>query len=268
MAINRTFEAAMLILLSPSKTMASDSPSVNFQPREPEFMKDAELLMSGLQKLDVSEIETLMKVSTAVAGEAHDRCSKWNVPFTTENSKPAAYGFKGAVYTGLDSRSWSAKEMDFAQKHIRILSGLYGVLGPKDLMQPYRLEMGLKWPNTAETKNLYAFWGDKLQQSLNKEANGLIVNLASNEYSKAALLKTMDNRVITPVFKDLIKGEYKALMAYAKEARGTMAKYIVQNRITNPEEMKGFDGMGYRWDASLSSDNTWLFTRDKNSIVA
>jgi hypothetical protein len=248
--------------------MASDSPPVNFQPKVPKFLKDAEFLMSGLQKLDVPEIESLMKVSTAVAGAAHDRCSKWNVPFTTKNSKPAAYGFKGAVYTGLDSRSWSAKEMDFAQNHVRILSGLYGILGPKDLMQPYRLEMGLKWPNTEENKNLYTFWGDRLQKMLNQEANGLIVNLASNEYSKAALLKSMDNRIITPVFKDLVKGEYKALMAYAKEARGTMAKYIVQNRITDPEEMKGFDGMGYRWDASMSIGNTWLFTRDKNSIAS
>lgn len=268
MAIAPTFDAAMLVLLSPSKTMASDAPSVQFEPSQPVFLQRAELLMSTLKKMGIGEIEALMKVSRSIAEDVQERCSKWSVPFTEENAMPAAYGFKGAVYTGLDTRSWTTEDMEFAQGHLRILSGLYGLLGPKDYMQPYRLEMGLKWPNTPENKNLYSFWGSELQLQINQQSQGLIVDLASQEYSKAAQLKSINQRVITPVFKDLVKGEYKALMAYAKQARGAMAKFIIQNQIINPEEMKGFEGMGYQWDALLSEGDTWLFTRDKNSIAS
>lgn len=263
-----TFVGAMLVLLSPSKTMASDEFPVKFAATQPSFLEDAGSLMKELKKLSVSEIASLMKVSQAIAEEAHERCANWESPFTDSNAKPAAYGFKGAVYTGLDTRSWSSEDMDFAQEHLRILSGLYGILAPKDYMQSYRLEMGLKWPNDDTTKNLYTFWGDKLQRRLQAETSGPIIDLASQEYSKAAQLKSMDRRIITPVFKDMVKGEYKALMAYAKEARGAMAKFIIQNRITDPDEMKGFGGMGYCWDQSLSSADTWLFTRDKKSIAS
>lgn len=263
-----TFAGAMLVLLSPSKTMASDAFPVKFDSTQPSFLEDARSLMKELKKLSVSDIASLMKVSEAIAEEAHERCADWEAPFTKKNAKPAAYGFRGAVYTGLDTRSWSADDMDFAQDHLRILSGLYGILRPKDYMQSYRLEMGLKWPNDDTTKNLYAFWGDRLQQKLEKEITGPIIDLASQEYSKAAQLNSMDRRIITPVFKDLVQGEYKALMAYAKEARGTMAKFIIQNRITDPDEMKDFGGMGYRWDHSLSSADTWLFTREKKSIAS
>ena len=263
-----TFAGAMLVLLSPSKTMASDAFPVKFDSTQPSFLEDARSLMKELKKLSVSDIASLMKVSEAIAEEAYERCADWEAPFTKKNAKPAAYGFRGAVYTGLDTRSWSADDMDFAQDHLRILSGLYGILRPKDYMQSYRLEMGLKWPNDDTTKNLYAFWGDRLQQKLEKEITGPIIDLASQEYSKAAQLKSMDRRIITPVFKDLVQGEYKALMAYAKEARGTMAKFITQNRITDPDEMKDFGGMGYRWDHSLSSADTWLFTREKKSIAS
>ena len=247
--------------------MSSDDPPKLLEPSQPQFMEHAKSLMTDLKKLDVKDIEALMKVSTAIAEQAQERCAEWDPPFTNENAKPAAVTFKGAVYTGLNARSWSAEDMEFAQGHLRILSGLYGLLRPKDLMQPYRLEMGLKWPNTEAIKNLYAFWGNQLEKTISAKASGVVVNLASHEYSKAGHLKSMDSRVITPIFKDLVKGEYKALMAYAKEARGSMANFIIQNRITEPEEIKGFVGMGYRWDSSLSDANTWLFTRDKNSLA-
>jgi cytoplasmic iron level regulating protein YaaA (DUF328/UPF0246 family) len=145
--------------------------------------------MKELKKLSVSEIASLMKVSKAIAEEAHERCANWESPFTDSNAKPAAYGFKGAVYTGLDTRSWSSEDMDFAQEHLRILSGLYGILAPKDYMQSYRLEMGLKWPNDDTTKNLYAFWGDRLQRRLQEETSGPIIDLASQEYSKGSSVK-------------------------------------------------------------------------------
>lgn len=262
-----TFVAAMLVLLSPSKTMATDDHQAQFEPTTPQFMGEAETLMTDLKQLGCKDIEQIMKVSTALADEVQYRCDRWQAPFTEQNSRPAAFTFKGAVYTGLNTRSWAEDDMNFAQEHLRILSGLYGILRPKDLMQHYRLEMGLKWPNTGAVKNLYAFWGAKIKESIQQEDAETVVNLASNEYSKAAQLKTLKQRVITPVFKDLVKGEYKALMAYAKEARGTMAKFIIQNRITDPIELKMFNGMGYQWDASQSDAQTWLFTRDKKTLT-
>lgn len=218
--------------------------------------------MSKLKRLSVRQIENLMKVNPSIAAQAAEWFQAWEVPFTEANAKPAALCFKGAVYTGLDARSWSEEDLAHAQRHLRILSGLYGVLKPLDRMQPYRLEMGLKWSITPKTPNLYTYWGESIQREVATAADGLIINLASSEYSKAVLSKTYTGRVITPVFKELEGEAYKAKMAYAKEARGTMARHIVQYRWTVPESLKTFTGMGYAYHEALSTADEWVFTRD------
>ena len=221
--------------------------------------------MAKLKRMSAKKVEGLMNVNPSIAAQTVEWASTWSAPFSTANARPAAHCFKGAVYTGLQARTWSETDRAFAQAHLRILSGLYGVLKPLDLMQPYRLEMGLKWNITPKTNNLYVFWGDRIQQYIEAEANGMIINLASNEYSKAAIAKSYAGRVITPAFKELVGTEYRAKMAYAKEARGTMARYIVQNQWTNPEDLKQFTGMGYAYDPLLSSADDWVFTRDAST---
>ena len=252
----------MLILLSPSKTMSfHDAPGVQGMT-EPLFLREAEQLMKKLKRLSSGQIEKLMKTNASIAAQAVEWFHDWTAPFTHSNAKPAVNCFKGAVYTGLDARNWSDEDQSFAQQHLRILSGLYGVLKPLDGMQPYRLEMGLKWGITSKTPNLYAFWGNKIQREIETAANGLIINLASTEYCKAALSKSTDGRIITPVFKERVGDGYKAKMAYAKEARGTMARHIVQNKWTEPDALKTFTGMGYAYHGDLSSEDEWVFTRD------
>lgn len=251
----------MLVLLSPSKTLSfEDAPSVE-HPSSPVFLTDAERLMKKVKRLSAKKLEGLMNVNPKLAAQTADWAAGWQTPFTASNARPAALCFKGAVYTGLSARTWSDADFTFAQDHVRLLSGLYGVLKPLDLMQPYRLEMGLNWNVSPTTPNLYAFWGSKIQQHVATASAGLIINLASKEYSKAALPPAFDGRIITPAFKDWDNGGYKAKMAYAKEARGTLAKHIVQNRWTNPEDMKAFDGMGYTFNESLSTQHDWVFTR-------
>ncbi len=255
----------MLVLLSPSKTLSfEDAPLVD-DSTVPEFLKASEKLMANLKGMSTKKVEGLMSVNPSIAAQTVEWASTWNTPFSKANARPAAHCFKGAVYTGLQARTWSDADRAFAQRHLRILSGLYGVLKPLDLMQPYRLEMGLRWNVTPKTSNLYAFWGNRIQQRIEADANGLIINLASNEYSKAAIAKSYAGRVITPAFKELVGAEYKAKMAYAKEARGTMARHIVQNQWTNPEDLKQFTGMGYAYTPNLSSADEWVFTRDAST---
>ena len=239
----------MRVLLSPSKTISFDDAPRTCHVSTPIFLQEAQVLMDKLKTLGVSEIANLMKVNQGLADTTADYIAQWSVPFTEENSKPAANCFKGAVYTGLDARQWSDDDFEFAQTHVRILSGLYGALRPLDLMQPYRLEMGLKWSVTKEVSNLYAYWGNRIQDEIERDCGDLIVNLASKEYSKAGISKTFTGRVITPEFKELVGLEYKPRMAYAKQARGTMARFIVQNRLTEAEDLKQFNGMGYAFDA-------------------
>lgn len=255
----------MLVLLSPSKTLSfEDAPPVE-ESSLPAFLETSEKLIAKLKRLSAKKVESLMSVNPSIAAQTVEWANAWNTPFSTVNARPAAHCFKGAVYTGLQARSWSDADRVFAQRHLRILSGLYGVLKPLDLMQPYRLEMGLRWNVTPTTSNLYAFWGDRIQRHIEADANGLVINLASNEYSKAAIAKTYAGRVITPAFKELVGNEYKAKMAYAKEARGTMARHIIHNQWTNPEDLKQFSGMGYAYDPNLSSADHWVFTRDTST---
>ena len=224
------------------------------------FGKEATLLIKDLKKLKSIEVQSLMNVSATIAELNTDRFNKWSLPFSLENAKPAIHAFKGDVYTGMDASSLTEDELNFAQESLSILSGLYGLLRPFDLMQAYRLEMGTKFATKRE-KNLYEFWGDKITEEINTREKDTLLNLASNEYFKAVNKKTLRANLITPVFKDEKKGVLKVISFFAKKARGMMARYIIQNHITNVEEIKNFNLGGYAFNQSLSTDKEWVFTR-------
>lgn len=255
----------MLIVVSPAKNLDYETPPVTDKFTQPEFVDQAQTLIDELKKLSVQDVAELMKLSDKLASLNVARYESWVPDFTQENSKQSVLAFNGDVYTGLDAESLSTEDLDFAQGHLRILSGLYGVLKPLDLMQPYRLEMGTKLQNS-RGKNLYEFWGttiaDRLNAELENSAEPVLVNLASNEYFKAAKEKSLNARVITPAFKDWKNGQYKMISFYAKKARGLMARYIIQNKIEDPEQLKEFDLDGYRFAESMSEGNTWTFIRD------
>ena len=199
-----------------------------------------------------------------------DECfQSWSTPFNAGNAKQAILAFNGDVYTGLDAATLDEAGFAFAQKHLRILSGLYGVLKPLDYMQPYRLEMGTKLSN-AKGNNLYDFWGDQLKASLEAEpelADKVLINLASNEYFKAVKVKQLNARIITPVFKDAKNGQYKIISFYAKKARGLMSRYIIDHQITEPEQIKAFDAAGYYFSDAHSTTDEWVFLRDNAKAV-
>ena len=224
------------------------------------FGKEATLLIKDLKKLKSIEVQSLMNVSATIAELNTDRFNKWSLPFSLENAKPAIHAFKGDVYTGMDASSLTEDELNFAQESLSILSGLYGLLRPFDLMQAYRLEMGTKFATKRE-KNLYEFWGDKITEEINAREKDTLLNLASNEYFKAVNKKTLRANLITPVFKDEKKGVLKVISFFAKKARGMMARYIIQNHITNVDEIKNFNLGGYAFNQSLSTDKEWVFTR-------
>lgn len=207
-----------------------------------------------------------MHLSSDLADLNFHRFQQWESPIvSSEHNKASIFAFSGEVYKGLDAQSLSDEELQRAQSQVRILSGLYGLLKPFDLLYPYRLEMGTKFQVTPTKKNLYAFWGSKIAQQLNEEmkisGEDSVVNLASNEYFKAVDLKTLKARVITPVFKDFKNGEFKIVMMYAKHARGAMARYILQNQIQDPELLKAYNVDGYTFNVHLSSNDEWVFTR-------
>jgi hypothetical protein len=214
--------------------------------------------------MSIADIASLMKLSDKLAGLNAARYESWQTPFNVENAKQAVLAFKGDVYTGLDADSLDDAGFEFAQKHLRILSGLYGVLKPLDLIQPYRLEMGTKLDNSGG-KDLYAFWGSKLRDSLQQDEalhDGVLINLASNEYFKAVEAKKLKARTITPVFKDWKNGQYKMISFYAKKARGLMSRYIIDNKLTEPDAIKLFDYEGYRFSEDMSKSDEWVFIRD------
>jgi cytoplasmic iron level regulating protein YaaA (DUF328/UPF0246 family) len=206
-----------------------------------------------------------MGVSGKIAELNHERFMNWSPPFDLDNAKQAVLAFRGDVYTGLEAETLDSAGLAFAQKHLRILSGLYGLLRPLDLMQPYRLEMGLKFANRGGA-NLYAFWGDRLTRTLDrqlgKSGSRVLVNLASNEYFKVLQPKALDAEIVTPVFKDLKGGRYKIISFYAKKARGQMARFIIDNAINDPEALKDFAVAGYRYSAGESAARELVFTRD------
>lgn len=255
----------MLIVVSPAKTLDYETAPTTPTYSQPGFLEHSQSLIEELKKLSVQDVAELMKLSDKLASLNVARYESWSPEFTAENAKQAVLAFKGDVYTGLDADSLSEEDLQFAQAHLRILSGLYGVLKPLDLMQAYRLEMGTKLANS-RGKNLYEFWGNIIADQLNHELSELkqsvLINLASNEYYKAAKEKNLQGRIITPAFKDWKNGQYKMISFYAKKARGLMTRYIIQNRIEDPEQLKSFDLEGYRFAPSMSEGDNWTFIRD------
>lgn len=255
----------MLSVISPAKTLDFDTPATTRKATQPEFLDEAAQLVEDARRLDPAAIRSLMGVSEKIAALNHERFMNWHQPFDRDNAKQAILAFRGDVYTGLDADTLSASQLTFAQKHLRILSGLYGLLRPLDLMQPYRLEMGLRFANRGGA-NLYAFWGDRITRTLDRElgksGSRVLVNLASNEYFKAVQPKALDAEVVTPVFKDLKGDKYRVISFYAKKARGLMARYIIENRLNDPEALKDFDVAGYRYRPGESSARELVFSRD------
>lgn len=253
----------MKVLLSPAKALDMDKEINAPSTSEPVFMEQSAALMKKLARLSPKKIGSMMHLSKDLADLNHDRFQTWE-PETSLNGKNtyAIAAFNGEVYRGFDAPSLSKDKMIEAQNTVRILSGLYGILKPLDIIYPYRLEMGTKWSVTPKTNSLYKFWGSKIADALNAEnEDGIIVNLASTEYFKAVDRKALKGTVITPTFKEFKNGDYKVIMVFAKRARGSMARYIVDHSITNPEDLKAFDTDGYRYDENLSSENDWVFTR-------
>ena len=254
----------MLLVVSPAKKLDFESPLVTEKFSQPSLLKESQLLINDCLKLSPSDIASLMKLSDKLAGLNAARFGEWSTPFTPDNARQAILSFNGDVYTGLDAASFSEEDFDFAQQHFRILSGLYGLLKPLDLMQAYRLEMGCKLGNS-RGDNLYQFWGEIITNELNKvlseQGDDVLINLASTEYFKSVKKKSLNATIITPAFKDWKNGQYKIISFYAKKARGLMARYIIQNKLTSVEKIKAFDLAGYQYSESLSQGNEWVFTR-------
>ncbi len=254
----------MLTVISPAKTLDFETPVQTKKFSEPSFLSQSKQLVTILKKKSPAELSKLMSISPKLAELNVDRYKTWKPPFTEGNAKQAVLAFKGDVYLGLEAETYSQRDLNFAQNHLRILSGLYGVLKPLDLIQAYRLEMGTKLENK-RGQDLYEFWGNRITKALNEELSSqrskVLVNLASNEYFKSVQPKGLKADLITPVFKDYNKGSYKVLSFFAKRARGSMATYIVRNRIDKAEDIKSFDVDGYKFNDSFSSDTEWVFTR-------
>ena len=254
----------MLLFLSPAKSLDFKTPPHVATHTQPAFLDRSQALIRQLCGLSPADIANLMDLSDPLALLNFNRYADWSLPFTPENAKQAVLAFDGDVYDGLSAKTLSAADLDFAQQHVRILSGLYGILKPLDLMQPYRLEMGTKFRNEAG-KDLYAFWGETLLDAINAELDTLsrpvAVNLASEEYFKAAVGRKFKGELIQPVFEDWKNGKYKIISFFAKRARGLMTRYAVVNRLQTPEGLKDFDSDGYAFAPEASDDRSWVFRR-------
>jgi cytoplasmic iron level regulating protein YaaA (DUF328/UPF0246 family) len=254
----------MLTVISPAKTLDFDTPTVTDAYTQPAHLTQSRKLVRRMRQLSGQELSELMSVSGNIADLNQQRFKKWKTPFRPENARQAIFAFKGDVYIGLDAYSMTAQNVNFAQDHLRILSGLYGVLRPLDLMQPYRLEMGTRI-DTEAGKNLYQFWDGRITKTLNQELrqsdSNTLINLASNEYFKAIKAKLLKAEVITPVFKDYHRGSYQVIGFFAKKARGLMARYLIDNEIDSPAELMNFDAEGYAYNAAMSNAHEWVFTR-------
>ncbi|MFT0212121.1 peroxide stress protein YaaA [Pseudomonas sp. F1_0610] len=255
----------MLMVISPAKTLDYTTKAVTDEYSQPQFLEHSQQLIDQLKALSPQDIAQLMKLSDKLAGLNAARFAQWSQPFTPENAKQAILAFKGDVYTGLDAESFSAADFTFAQQHLRMLSGLYGLLRPLDLMQPYRLEMGTKFANH-KGKNLYEFWGEQITQWLNQalaeQGDDTLLNLASNEYFSAVKTAQFKGRIIDTEFKDEKNRHYKIISFYAKKARGLMARYVIQNQLTDIEQVKAFNSEGYYFSEKDSSASKLVFLRD------
>ena len=261
----------MLTLLSPAKTLDFESPSLANMFTKPDFLDLSQDLMNGLCKLSTEEVGSLMGLSSKLAKLNHERFKTWTKRHEINASKQAVLAFKGDVYEGLKAWKFNTADFEYAQCNLRILSGLYGLLKPLDLIQPYRLEMGTVYANPAG-KDLYAFWGDRLANTirtdLNQSGNKSIINLASLEYSKAAQLNKTDAQIISPVFMDEKNGKFKIISFYAKRARGLMANFLISNRIERPEGLKSFSSNGYAYSNNESTLESPVFTRSEKQRAA
>lgn len=254
----------MKILLSPAKSLDYNQNITTPFTEKAHFLKEADYLVKKLQKVSKKKLGELMNISENLSDLNHQRYKDWEVPTVlNKNAQPAVTVFTGEAYKGLDVSTFSIKDFENAQKDLLILSGLYGILKPLDLMYPYRLEMGTKFSVTPKTKNLYAYWGSKIAEFINSETKSgeVIINLASNEYFKAIDKKVIKPRIITPVFKDLKGDQFKVIMMYAKHARGAMTRDIILNQYEDIEELKGYNVDGYTFNEEMSTENEWVFVR-------
>lgn len=256
----------MIIVLSPAKSLDYETPPHVSKHTIPDFADDAAQLIDVLRHYSPQQLASLMDISDALAHLNFQRYADWSPRFNADNAKQAVLAFNGDVYEGFDAKSLSAADLDYAQRHVRVLSGLYGVLRPLDLLQPYRLEMGTRLPNP-RGKDLYAFWGERITDALNaqlrraKGASRVVVNCASTEYFKSVRPKRLDAPIVTPVFEDWKGGRYKIISFHAKRARGLMARFAVEHRIESPEQLKDFAVEGYAFDPAASNDATFVFRR-------
>jgi cytoplasmic iron level regulating protein YaaA (DUF328/UPF0246 family) len=250
----------MLLVISPAKTLDYSNPEYSSHS-QPDFPSEVNDLVGVLKKKSASQISKLMHLSDTLASLNVERYKNFTETFSPDNSKQAVLAFKGEVYAKMEADLFSAEDLEFAQQHLRILSGLYGLLKPLDLIQPYRLEMGTPL-KTKKGTNLYQYWGTKISKALNEAGQGkTLVNLASQEYFKAVDQKTLKIPVITIHFKEYKEGKYQVVGFFAKQARGLMARYAILNRVTDPEQLKVFGEEGYKFSAPLSTAQDWVFVR-------
>ena len=252
------------MLLSPAKTLDYETPATTNSFSIPDYLGKSSELVKVLKQKSFLDLMELMQVSQKIAELNVERFNQWKLPFSTENAKQAVLAFKGDVYSGLDASALSENRLAYTQSHLRILSGLYGLLRPLDLMQPYRLEMGLNL-TTKKGENLYQFWGEKITDALNvllaKQDEPVLINLASNEYFKSVQKKNLDGRLITPEFKDWKNGKYKMISFFAKKARGLMVRFAIDHNIQKAEVLQNFDYDGYHFNLELSRADKWVFSR-------
>lgn len=259
----------MLMVISPAKTLDFETPPTTERFTQPQYLDHSQELILQLRELSPAQISELMHLSDKLAGLNAARFGSWTPAFSPSNAKQALLAFKGDVYTGLAAQTLSEADLDYAQQHLRMLSGLYGLLRPLDLMQPYRLEMGTKLAN-ARGKDLYAFWGERisgwLNEALAEQGDDVLLNLASNEYFSAVKRSALSARVINTEFRDQKNGQYKIISFYAKKARGMMSRFVISERISNPDDLKRFDEQGYRYSKELSKPDKLVFLRDESAL--
>lgn len=258
----------MLAVVSPAKNLDFESEIPIDTFTQPSMLNEVDQLVKFCRELSPADLSSLMKISDKLALLNAERFASFSTPFTKDNARQALYAFNGDVYTGLDAYSLSAPDVEYAQSHLRILSGLYGLLKPLDLMQAYRLEMGTKLA-TDRGKDLYQYWGslitDELNLALAEQGDNVIVNLASNEYFKSVKKRQLNGMIVTPVFKDYKNGQYKVISFFAKKARGLMARYIIQQQVSDVSQLKDFDLAGYQFDPASSSETELVFLRNQDA---
>ena len=254
----------MLITLSPSKGQDFETQSPSSLYSVPDQLQDSQLLINEAKKLDIKDVRSLMDVSENISILNVERFNTWQLPFTSDNAKPALFAFKGDVYSGIQKEKYSEDDLNYSQDHLRILSGLYGALRPMDLIQPYRLEMKTKLKNP-RGENLYQFWDERITEKLNEVLNiqkeKVLVNLASNEYFKSVKPKILDGRLLNINFKETKEGKTRVIAIFAKRARGMMTDFILRNRIEASEDIKDFGAGGYKFSKQESTENNWVFER-------